>query len=53
MESGYSLDHHYQEEVSKLKESLIWTKNLQVRDWLESKWFSIPEVYIMMWVIYL
>ena len=53
MESGYSLDHHYQEEVSKLKESLIWTKNLQVRDWLKSKWFSIPEVYIMMWVIYL
>ena len=43
-ETGLSLDHHYQEAVKKLKKSVIWIKNQQVREWLESKWLSIPEV---------
>ena len=46
-ESGLSSDHYYREEVDKLKKSKIWSKNQQVREWLESKWFSIPQVNVL------
>lgn len=43
-DKGYSIEHHYLEEVSKLKKSMFWIENHQVREWLESKWLSIPKV---------
>lgn len=43
-DTGQSIDHHYQEAVKNLKKSMIWIKNQQVREWLESKWLSIPQV---------
>lgn len=37
-------DKYYQEHVKVLKESKIWSQNAHVRDWLQSKWLSIPKV---------
>ena len=37
-------DKYYQEHVKVLKENKIWSQNAHVRDWLQSKWLSIPKV---------
>ena len=42
------VDSNYKQEVDKLKQSPIWTSNKQVREWLETKWFTIPEVCVCM-----
>lgn len=36
--------HNYRKQVNILKESHVWIKHVQVRDWLQAKWLSIPEV---------
>ena len=38
------LDYHYQKHVDSLKSGNIWKKNLQLREWLENKWLSCPQV---------
>ena len=41
---GTAFDHNYQQQVEILKQSYIWGKNQQVREWLKTKWLSIPQV---------
>ena len=37
-------NHHYQEHVDILKNSTVWKRNQQVREWLETKWLPSPKV---------
>ena len=41
---GIAVDHGYQQQVRLLKQSYIWGKNQQVREWLQTKWLLIPRV---------
>lgn len=41
---GTAFDHNYQQQVEILKQSYIWEKNQQVREWLKTKWLSVPQV---------
>ena len=43
-DTSLPIDKYYQEHVKVLKESKIWSQNAHVRDWLQSKWLSIPKV---------
>ena len=40
------LDHHYHQSVINLMESTIWKDNSSVREWLQGKWLSSPQVNI-------
>ena len=44
---GTAFDHSYQQQVGILKQSYIWEKNQQVREWLKTKWLLIPQVLII------
>ena len=44
-DSTHPPDHYYQQAVERLKKTQLWITNAQLRDWMESTWFSIPEVY--------
>ena len=49
-ESG-SNDSNYKREVETLKASHIWKQNGNVRSWLSSTWFNVPEVSLnLVWV---
>lgn len=37
-------EKNYKREVDNLKRTKIWKENEQLRNWLETKWFSIPQV---------
>ena len=37
-------DSNYQQAVEDLKASDVWRSNADVREWLENKWLSIPQV---------
>lgn len=37
-------DSNYKQAVDDLKASNIWKNNADVREWLENKWLSIPQV---------
>ena len=41
---GVPFNHNYQQQVEILKQLPIWSSNQQVREWLQAKWLSIPEV---------
>ena len=40
------VDYHYQKHVDSLKSGSIWKNNLQLREWLENKWLSCPQVHM-------
>lgn len=40
-------DHYYQQEVDNLKQTDVWKRNKQVRDWLNAKWLPFPKVCII------
>lgn len=42
--SDLPIDYHYQNHVESLKSGNIWKNNLQLREWLENKWLSCPQV---------
>ena len=44
-------DHSYKQEVENLKQSYIWKRNQQVRECLQTKWLTIPEVIIIISII--
>ena len=39
-----SVDYHDQKHVDSLKSGNIWKNNLQLREWIENKWLSCPQV---------
>lgn len=41
---GLPVDVNYQKAVKNLKENDIWIENSQLQSWLNTTWFSIPQV---------
>ena len=38
------VDYNYKKYVDSLKSGKLWKDNKQIRDWLETKWLSCPQV---------
>ncbi|XP_065192393.1 uncharacterized protein LOC135823477 [Sycon ciliatum] len=43
-DEGQAPDKHFREAESKLQDVDVFRSNMQVRNWLNGKWLSIPEV---------
>ena len=39
-------DHHYLHAVDQLKKSNVWSKHQNVRNWLNTTWLPLPQVYM-------
>ena len=43
-DEGFLKDHRFQTSVDTLKQSLIWTHNKQVEQWLAQTWLPVAKV---------